>query len=284
MSNIAILSDSTCDLSQELLQKYSVTINPLYVNLGDRQYRDSVDITPQDIYDYVSRTGALPKTAAPSIGDHIEFLRPFVEAGKEIIYFTISSTMSANNNNARLAAEEFDAEIYVVDSENLSVGIGLQIIKAAELANEGRSAKEIYEYILEMRSRVDASFVLDRLDYLHKGGRCSGVAALGANLLKLHPCIEVKNGKMEVGKKYRGKTAEILKAYAADRLKDIDDIDLDRIFITDSGCSKEIIDGVYDVVSKAAHFKEILFTQAGCTITGHCGDNCLGVLFVHKKK
>ncbi len=282
MRKVAILSDSTCDLSKELVEKHSIGILPLYTVLDDKQYKDTFEITPDEVYDYVAKSGKLPHTAAASIGDHIDFFRTYAEQGLEIVYFTISSSMSANNNNARLAAEEFE-NIYIVDSENLSTGIGLQVLKAAELADEGKSAKEIFDYVCEMRSRVDSSFVVDTLDYLHKGGRCSSVAALGANLLKLHPCIEVKEGKMDVGKKYRGRMIDIMTDYVKARLADIDNVDLDRIFITHSGCDEKVIKAVYDVVSSIAPFKEILITRAGCTISVHCGAGTLGVLFVHKK-
>lgn len=282
MHKVAILSDSTCDLSKDLIEKYSIGINPLYVVLDGKQCKDTVDITPDEVYAYVSESGKLPKTAASSIGEHIEFFRSYVEQGMEVIYFTISSQMSANHNNARIAAEEFE-NVYVVDSENLSTGIGLQILRAAELAQEGKSAKEIYDYITEMRTRVDASFVIETVNYLYKGGRCLAVEALGANLLKLRPCIEVKSGKMGVGKKYRGKMIEVLKEYAKARLAEIDNVETDRIFITHSGCDEKTIQAVYDVVSEAAPFKEILVTRAGCTISVHCGPGTLGVLFVHKK-
>lgn len=282
MCKVAVLSDSTCDLSTDLLEKYAVKINPLYTILGDKQYKDLLEITPDEIYAYVAQNGKLPKTAASSVGDHIEFFRPYAEQGMEIVYFTISSQMSANNNNARIAAEEFE-NVYVIDSENLSTGIGLQVLRAAELAQAGKSAKEIYDYIMEMRTRVDASFVIETVDYLYKGGRCSAVAALGANLLKLRPCIEVKNGKMGVGKKYRGKMYDVLQAYAKARLTHVDNIELERIFITHSGCDEKTIQAVHDVIAETAPFKEIIVTRAGCTISVHCGPGTLGVLFVHKK-
>lgn len=282
MRRVAVLSDSTCDLSKDMLESYAIGINPLYTVLDDQQYKDLVEITPDEVYAYVTKNGKLPKTAASSIGDHIEFFRPYAEQGMEIVYFTISAQMSANNNNARIAAEEFE-NVYVIDSENLSTGIGLQVLRAAELAQAGKSAKEIYEDILEMRRRIDVSFVIETVDYLYKGGRCSAVAALGANLLKLRPCIEVKDGKMGVGKKYRGKMTDVLQQYAKARLADIENIETDRIFITHSGCDEQTIQAVYDVVAQTGHFKEILVTRAGCTISVHCGPGTLGVLFVHKK-
>lgn len=282
MPKVAVLSDSTCDLSKDLLEKYSIGINPLYTVLDDKQYRDMKEITPDEVYAYVAKNGKLPKTAAASIGDHIDFFRPYAEQGMEIVYFTISGQMSVNFNNARIAAEEFE-NVYVIDSENLSTGIGLQVLRAAELAAQGKSAKEIYEEILAMRARVDTSFIVETVDYLYKGGRCSAVAALGANLLKLRPCIEVKSGAMGLGKKYRGKMTDVLQQYAKARLADIDNIEPDRMFITHSGCDEKTIQAVYDVVAQTGHFKEILITRAGCTVSVHCGPGTLGVLFVHKK-
>lgn len=281
MGKTAILSDSTCDLSPELIDRYGITINPLYAVLDGKQYRDGLEIDPDGIYGFVAKNGRLPKTAASSVGDHEEFFRPFLERGDEIVYFTISSQMSVNYNNAVTAADG-NPKIHIIDSENLSTGVGLQVLRAAELAAEGKTADEICDEITEMRPRVDTSFIIDTVDYLYKGGRCSAIAALGANMLKLHPCIEVKNGAMGVGKKYRGKMRDVLQTYARARLSDIDSVDKHRVFITHSGCPQENIDAVYDVVSSVADFDEIAVTRAGCTVSCHCGPGTLGVLFVRK--
>ena len=281
MSNIVITSDGTTDLGAALLERYNISTIPLGVTLGDKTYRDGIDITPDDIYEHHRKTGELPKTTAANVGECIDFFRPFAEAGKTVIHFSLSSLMSSTYNNTCLAASEFE-NIFVVDTKNLSTGGGLLVVAAAEMANKGMEAAEILEKIEELKPCVDASFVIDKLDYLHKGGRCSAVAVLGANLLKLKPCIEVKNGAMGVGKKYRGKYSDVTKEYAIERLGDGSDIDLDRVFVTHAGCDPEIVEGVVETVKNALPFKEVFVTRASCTISAHCGADTLGVLFVRK--
>lgn len=278
---IVITSDSTTDLNKELIERYNVGILPLLVTLGDKTYTDGVDIDADFIYDYVAKTGELPKTSAVNIPTAEEFFKKYVDEGYAVIHFTISSEMSSTYQNCSIAAAEFD-DVYVVDTKNLSTGGGLLVVAAAEMAAQGMEAAEIAEKVRELTPNVDASFAIDSLEYLHKGGRCSAVAAFGANLLKLKPCITVKNGKMGVDKKYRGKYIDVVKEYAAERLVNIDNIDLDRIFVTHAGCDEEVINAAVEVVKKTAPFKEIFITRAGCTISSHCGRNTLGVLFVRK--
>ena len=280
-NNIVISSDSTSDLSPALRERYNIQIIPLGVTLGDKTYFDGVDITPDDIYEHHKKTGELPKTTAANVGDCIDFFKPFVDEGKTVIHFTISGEMSSTYNNACLAASEL-SNVYVIDSRNLSTGGGLLVVAAAEMASNGMQAEEIIKKISELVPCVDASFVIDSLEYLHKGGRCSAVAMLGANLLKLKPCIEVKNGKMDVGKKYRGKYSEVLKQYVTERIGDASDIDLDRVFVTHAGCDMEMVNQIVEQVKQAAPFKEVFLTRAGCTISSHCGANTLGVLFIRK--
>lgn len=279
LNNIVITSDSTSDLSPALRERYNIKTLPLGVNLGDKTFFDGVDITPDEIYEHHKRTGELPKTAATNVGDCLDFFKPFAEAGKTVIHFTISSEMSSTYNNSVLASKEFE-NVYVIDSQNLSTGIGLLMIAAAEMAESGMPAHEIVEKINALTPCVDASFVIDSLEYLHKGGRCSAVAMLGANLLKLKPCIEVKNGKMGVGKKYRGKFGEVLKQYVAERIGNGEGINLDRVFVTHAGCDPDLVDEIVNEVKNAAPFKEVFMTRAGCTVSSHCGANTLGVLFI----
>ena len=257
--NIIISSDSTCDLSAELRERYNITTISLGVTLGDKTYFDGVDITPDDIYAHHEKTGELPKTTAANVGDCIDYFKQFADAGKTVIHLALSSEFSSTYNNACLAASEYD-NIYVVDSRNLSTGNGLLVIAAAEMAKSGMEASAIVEKLNAMTACVDASFVIDKLDYLHKGGRCSALAMLGANVLKLKPCIEVKEGKMGVGKKYRGKYGAVLKEYVAERLADIDNIELDRIFVTHAGVDMEIVNAVVEQVKETAPFKEVLLT------------------------
>lgn len=280
-NNIIISSDSTCDLSAELRERYNVSIIPLGVTLGDKTYFDGVDIVPDDIYAHHTKTGELPKTTAANVGDCIDYFKPFADAGKTVIHIALSAEFSSTYNNACLAASEFE-NVYVVDSRNLSTGNGLLVIAAAEMAQSGMEAAEIVEKLNALAPCVDASFVIDKLDYLHKGGRCSALAMLGANVLKLKPCIEVKNGKMGVGKKYRGKYSAVLKEYVAERLADTENIDLDRVFVTHAGVDSEIVNAVVEQVKEIAPFKEVFMTRAGCTISSHCGADTLGLLFVRK--
>lgn len=281
MNNIVITSDSTSDLSSELRQRYNINILPLGVTLGGKVYKDGVDITPDDIYAHHDKTGELPKTTAANVDEFYNFFKKFADEGKTVIHFDISSGMSSTFNNARIAAEEFE-NIYVIDSANLSTGIGLLVVAAAEMVNEGLEAEEIVAKINDMVPKVDASFVIDNLEYLYKGGRCSALAAFGANMLKLKPCIEVKNGAMGVGKKYRGRYADVLKTYVSERLGDGSDIDNSRVFVTHAGCDEEVVKQVVEQVKESGIFKEVFLTRAGCTVSSHCGANTLGVLFIRK--
>ena len=276
---IIIASDSTCDLSPELIEKYGVQILPLGVALGERQYTDGVDIDPDFIYAHYEKTGELPKTSAINIADCEDFFKKYTADGASVILFTISSEMSSTTNNARLAAEACE-RAYVVDGRNLSTGGGLLVIKACEMAAEGKSPEEIVDTCNKLAPCVDASFIIDSLEFLHKGGRCSALAAFGANMLSLKPCIVVKDGKMGVGKKYRGKFGAVLPKYVGDRLGDASDVIKDHIFITHAGCEQSVIDACVSEVRAIAPEANIHVTRAGCTISSHCGRNTLGVLFI----
>ena len=276
--------DSTADLSTELYERYNISRLPLYINLAGREYMDGVDLTSDELFDLVDKTGEMPTTAAQSIDDFTRYLEKLKaeNPGCEIIHFTISSAFSTTYNVANLAAQEME-DVFIIDSRNLSSGIGQSVIEACELAKTGMPAAEVKKYIEEeIIPKVDTSFTLDTLKYMAKGGRCSTIAALGANLLQLKPCIEVVNGSMRVGKKYKGKYARVIRQYVNDRLADIENIRPERIFITSCNCAQEYIDAAYEEVSKLNYFKEILITQAACTVSSHCGPNTLGVLFIHK--
>ena len=278
---VVIASDSTCDLSPELIERYQVKILPLTVVLGGKQYQDGVDIDPDTVYAHYEQTGELPKTAAANVADFTAFFTEHTAAGNALVYFSISSDMSSSYNNARLAAQAFE-DVYVVDTRNLSTGGGLLVVSAGEMAKEGQSAAEIAQACVELAPRVDASFIVDDLEFLHKGGRCSAVAAIGANLLQLKPCIAVKGGKMGVGKKYRGRFASVLQKYIVDQIGDPNGIDTTRVFVTHAGCDEEICRACVEQVKAIAPFGEVLLTRAGCTVSSHCGRNTLGVLFIRK--
>ena len=279
MAKVLITSDSTTDLSPELRERYGIQIMPLAINLNEKEYIDGVTITPEMIYENYRLRHTLPKTAAPNLEACYDFFKQFVDQGCSIVHFTISSEMSSTYQNSVIAAQEFD-DVHVVDSRNLSTGGGLLVIRAAELAAKGLPAGEIASECRRLTPCVDASFVIDSLEFLHKGGRCSGVAMLGANLMNFKPCIIVKDGKMSVGKKYRGKFDVVLQKYIADRIGDASDIVPDHVFITHAGVDKAIEDACVAKVKELGFFKEVHATHAGCTVCSHCGRNTLGVLFI----
>jgi len=279
---IKIISDSTCDLSKELIEKYNIGILPLHIHLGEAEYQDGVTITPDEIYTWSDANNTTPKTSAASMGEAIDTFQPYLANGDEVICFSISSSMSANYKVMCLAAEDLEDEgkVYVIDSANLSTGIGLLVIEAAIMAQEGKTAEEIVARIEELKPLVSASFVVDTLTYLHRGGRCSSVAALAGGVLQLHPKIAVENGAMDARKKYRGKMNMVIKSYVKDMEEDLKNAKKDRVFITHSGCRDDIINEIYSYIEALNLFDEILVTRAGSVISSHCGPGTLGVLFI----
>lgn len=279
--NIKIMSDSTCDLSQDLLERYNITLVPLTIIKDGKAFSDGFDITPADIYQHVASGGNLCSTTAMNVGEYQDWFSKFADSYDGILHINISSEFSSSYQNACLAAEEFE-NVKVVDSRNLSTGQGLVVLKACELAQTCESLEELRQKVQEFTTHVEASFLLDRLEYMVKGGRCSSVVALGANLLNLKPCIEVKNGKMSVVKKYRGNYAKCLANYVKDRLQGRDDLDRHNLFVTRTPVTQDCLDAVKSAVDEYADFDNIYWTEAGCTISCHCGPGTLGVLFVRK--
>ena len=275
---VKIISDSTCDLSPELIARYDIDIIPLHIILGEEDYLDG-RITPEDIYRWSDENNMSPKTAAVSMEDALAAFKPY--KGREVIVFTISSSMSSTYNVLRMAAEQTDAErIHVIDSKNLSTGVGLQVIAAAEMAQQGLPAAEIVEKIKAGRDAVRASFVVDTLTYLHRGGRCSSVAALMGGALRLHPRIGVTGGKMSAGKKFRGRMDRVIRDYVADMKDELLAAKKEHVFITHSGCDEDTLAAVYGMLDDLHHFDEIHVTRAGGVISSHCGPGTLGVLFI----
>ena len=279
--NIKILSDSTCDLPQEVLEKYNITMMPLSVIKNGKQYTDGVDITPADIFNHVAAGGDLCSTAAINIGEYTDFFAKYAFDYDGVIHVNISAEFSSCHQNARLAAADFD-NVRAVDSRNLSTGQGLVVLQACKLAQECSDLDEIVEKLNAFTDKVEASFLLDRLEYMVKGGRCSAAAALGANLLNLKPCIEVKNGKMSVVKKYRGNYAKCLANYVKDRLANRDDVDKGTLFVTRTPVTDECMSAVQEAVAAYNDFETTYWNEAGCTVSCHCGPGTLGVLFVRK--
>ncbi len=278
---IKILSDSTCDLSAELLEKYNITLVPLTIIKNGEAFSDGVTITPADIFAHVAAGGDLCTTTALNMDEYSKYFEEYSKEYDGVLHINIGSGFSSCYQNARLAAEEFD-NVRVIDSMNLSTGQGLVVLKACELAQTCESLDALHAQVQAFTSRVEASFLLDQLAYMVKGGRCSSAAALGANLLNLKPCIEVRDGKMSVVKKYRGNYAKCLANYVKDRISDREDLERDTLFVTRTPVTDDCLEAVKNAVDAYANFENIYWTEAGCTISCHCGPGTLGVLFVRK--
>ena len=281
MRKVKITCDSTCDLTPELYARYGVCVIPLCVTLGERLCRDGVDVTPEELFSYTEETGELPTTSAISVGEYTDFFRPLVEKGYEVVHINLSCALSSSHQNARIAAQEVES-VYIVDSQSLSTGSGHLVILAAELASAGYDGAYIAKALDDMKRHLDVSFVLQTLDYLHKGGRCSGLARFGANMLKLRPEIVMENGTLHVGRLYRGSMEKSILDYVRGRLEGVGQVNYDRIFVTHSGVPREIVDRVIALVKQLHPFEEVIETVAGSTISCHCGPGCLGVLFFRK--
>ena len=279
---VSIVADSTCDLSRELLEKYKVKIIPLHILLGEKEYEDGVDLRPEEIYAWADDHKTTPKTSAPSVETVMQTFRPLLDKGDDIVCFSISESMSTTANVMRLAARQLEAEdrIIVVDSANLSTGIGLLVLEAARMALQGKTAEEIVAETERLKPKVRASFVVDTLTYLHRGGRCNGLEAMAGSILKLHPKIVVSEGKMSSSKKYRGKIDKVILAYAKDMEEQLLQARKERVFITHSGCPEKTVLMVEQYLQSLSRFDEILITRAGGVISSHCGPGTLGVLFI----
>lgn len=279
---VKIISDSTCDLSPELIAKYDIDILPLHILLGEDEYEDGKNITPEQIYNWSDENKTTPKTSAPALTDAIELFKPYIDEGREIVCFSISSSMSTSGNVMRIAAEELEAEdrITVIDSANLSTGIGLLVIEAAIMAQNNHTVEEIVSAIEALKPNVRASFVVDTLTYLYRGGRCNAVSAMAGGVLKLHPKIVVENGAMNASKKYRGKINSAIMTYVKDMEDALKAARPNRVFITHSGCDRTIVEEVHSYLENLGVFSEILETRAGGVISSHCGPGTLGVLFI----
>ncbi len=279
---VNITSDSTCDLGA-LVKERKIGILPLQVNLDAEAYRDGVDITPQDIFAFVERTKMLPKTSAPSIGDYEEFFAEQLKDADEVIHFNLSAKSSGSHNAAKQAADSFQGKVRVVDSKALSSGQGLLVLKAADMRDEGKTGAEIEEAVLEIRDRINTSFVPDQLNYLHKGGRCSGMTMLVANALKIHPKIVMKDGQLVQGGRYRGHMERCIAQYIEELKNEYPKYEKTRCFVTHSFAEPSLVEVAKAKVKELFEFDEIIETVAGSIITSHCGKGTLGVLFVYEE-
>lgn len=285
---VKIITDSTCDLPKDILEKYDISVLPLHIICQDEEYLDGVSITAEQIFEWSEKNKTTPKTASAGPAETLECIRPFVESGKDVIFISISDKLSAMGNTMRMTAAALNEEagreqVRVVNSGSLSTGIGLLVMEAAIMAKDHMKADDIVREIEGLIPTVRASFVVDTLTYLHRGGRCSGLAALAGGALKLHPKIVVKNGKLEVDKKYRGSMKHVLIQYTHEMLEQFMNARRDRVFITHASCDREIIDAVREYISELGIFDEIIETKAGGVISSHCGPGTLGVLFLEKE-
>lgn len=281
MSSIQISADSTCDLPAALLEQYGICIAPLHIRIGGKEYLDGQEIDPALLFSLMEQEQTVGQTAAVNVGEYVDFFTRALERHQAVIHFTISGEMSSCLQNARIAAEQV-GRVFVIDSRNLSSGMGLLVLLACRLAEQGLCAEEIVSRVEAQREKVDTSFVLDTLDCLKKGGRCSALAALGANLLRLKPCISVRAGAMGMEKKYRGTTEKVLTEYIRDRLSRPETVDPGVVFLTHSGLPQPLLEQLKAEALSQIPFREVYFTQAGCTISNHCGPSCFGILFFRK--
>lgn len=283
---IRIITDSTCDLSKELIEKYNIRVIPLHVSFpgDDTEYLDGVNINSEQLYDLAAKLNILPKTGAVNVVEFIKVFEEELAKGNEIFYVGIGSGLSSSYNNACIAREQFpDSKIVVLDGQNLSTGTGLIVIKAARLAKEGKSLEEIKEICEKAVPLVRAKFCIDRLDYLYKGGRCSGMAMIAAHALKIHPVAKVINNKLVVYKKPRGKYENAVEVQIDEFMHDLDNIDKSCVFITHSGRMGGIEKQIYDKISPYLDKENLFITEAGCTICSHCGPKTIGILYILKK-
>ena len=284
VKDIAITTDSTCDLPQRFIDENDITVVPLTVLLGDTVYRDGVDIKPDDVYSFVEKTGKLPKTSAVTPAEYFEVFKQLTDEGKKVVHIGFSSGLSSSFQNACVAASEFD-NVFCVDSKTLCTAQGLLVLKACDYRAKGMDAKKIADRVTKLVPKVSATFVLDGLEYLHKGGRCSSVARFGANVLGIKPSIAVDNqtGKLEVSKKYRGKTEIVYKQYIADRMNEIKRVQPDRVVIAESGgVSSQIIAFAKGVIEGKDKFNQVILADAGCTISSHCGPKTFAIFYIKK--
>ena len=283
MNKVILTSESACDLGEEHLTRLGVPTIPYHIHLDGSDYLDGIDLTAEDIFRVYREKHVLPQTGAVNVQDFIEFFRPFVEQGYEVVHIGLGSAISCSHQNAMLAAQSLPG-VYPVDSRNLSTGVGTMVQYAREMIDRGMSGAEVKAACDELRTRVHGSFVVDTLEFLAAGGRCSALAAFGANLLKLHPCIEVdtQTGALGVGKKYRGQMSSVIPQYFRDVVSRFDNVETDFIFISHAGCDPRDVERAKEAVLAVRPYQKIYVTLTGCTISTHCGPGCIGCFVVTK--
>lgn len=279
--NIIIAAESTADLSPTLIEQFHIHVLRHGVRLGEAQFRDGLDVTPEAVFAYYRETGKLPKTYSVNVAEYEAFFKEKTESGSAVILFTVGSALSSSYQNARIAAESFQ-NVYVVDSQNLSVGIALLILAACDMVREELDAAAIYEHCCAMRQRVDMTFVVSDIEFLKNGGRCSAMAALGANLLQLKPCLLVRSGKVQVGKNYRGRLAKVHPEYLRERMGNGSDIDSRRAILVHTNLDEKSVQSYCDMIRSLVPLEELYVTRAGCSISTNCGYDSIGLAFLRK--
>ena len=279
---IILSTDSACDLDDIFNEKYKINYYPFYIHLDGKQYKDGIDIFPDDIYKLYYERKILPKTSAINVENYKDYFESIKKEGYDILHINLSSGLSSTYQNCVMAAKEM-GDIYPVDSYNLSTGIGILVIKAAKMIEKGFDAPYIQKELSLMAKKLKSSFVVDTLEFLKAGGRCSSIVSIGAKLLSIKPCIEVNHeGRLVLGKKYRGSLESVLLKYTDNILENINSIEKEQIFITHSGISQEYIDKIYKKIEEKEYFEKIYVQRAGCTISSHCGPNTLGLMYLCK--
>jgi len=279
---VVITVDSPADFSEELRKRYGISVIPLIVNLDGKSYKDGVDIVPEDIFRAYNESKILPKTSAVPIPSYVDFFSSFTQKGMDVIHISLSSQISSTYQNAVIAASELE-NVYIVDSLSLCSGMALLAIRACQMRDSGLDAEAIAKNLLEVRSRIKVTFIIDKLDFLYKGGRCSALASFGANILGIKPCIKMEDGVLDVGKKYRGKMEQVRLQYIQDELESAGgDIDLECAFLVHTGVDEGEMKKAHKYVMSRLKFKELHTVQAGCTITTHCGQNCFAFMYMTK--
>ena len=283
MNKVIIIADSTVDLTPELIKKHNIVTVPLIVRFDEEIYYDNETITPDELYEKVKIKGELPKTAAVAPQTFIELFKPYIDQGCDILFSGIGAKMSSTIQNAIIASNEFpEGRIFVLDSGNLSTGTGLLILKMCKYRDEGKSAKEIFDLVSPLVTKVSAQFAVDTLEYLHKGGRCSGASKIFGTIFHIHPIIKLVDGGMIVYKKPRGAYKAALNELVNEIKGDYPNVDLDHIFVTHSGMDRNLINYLYEEVSKVVGQDHVYITRAGCVISSHCGPGTIGVLYIKK--
>lgn len=279
MKKVVITADSAADLPKELAEKYDIKIMPMNVIVDGKIFRDGVDISPGVIFGYVEKNGEIPKTSAVSPGEYMDFFEPFLKAGNAVVHLSFCSELSSTHRNAKLASARL-GDVYALDTRNLAGGISLLALKACGMRDKGCTAEEIIVDLKKLVPKARVSYLLNSIEFLRKGGRCSAAAAWGANLFSVKPCAAVVNGKIDVIKKYRGKGKAVRLQYANEQLES-DNIDFETAFIYHSGVPEEELSTVEEM-AKQAGFKQVIIAETGCMISLHSGEKAMGIHFLTK--